>query len=252
MLIINADDFGGNRTSTDNAISCFEKGRITSASAMVFMLDSQRAAELALEHGLDVGLHLNFTLRFNGNSKSGKLIECQQRITSFLTSSKYSSLFYNPFLKKDFEYTYNAQYEEYMRLYNKEPSHVDAHHHMHLCTNMLVDRLIPTGSKVRRSFTFSSGDKNVLNRCYRRIVDAILTRRYNCTDLFFSLSLLLQTERLQSIVNLARSWTVEVMVHPEKNEECDCLLSDGYFDMISLLNTGNYGLLQQDYRKEEQ
>lgn len=246
MLIINADDWGRNRVATDNSMVCFRKGRTTSASAMVLMKDSQRAAELGLEYGLETGLHLNFTLKFDGNIKSSKVIECQQRIASFLRASKYSFLLYNPLIRGDFHYVYTTQYEEYVRLYNKMPTHIDGHHHSHLCANILVDRLIPKGSKVRRSFTFSSGEKNLFNRFYRRIVDAILVRRYKCTDFFFSLSILLRTERLQSIVSLARSRDVEVMVHPERNEEFDCLMSDGYFGVISLVNTGNYGLLQQD------
>jgi len=251
MLIINADDWGRNRIATDNSMVCFRKGRITSASAMVFMKDSQRAAELALEFGLDAGLHLNFTLKFDGAINSSKLIECQQRIASFLRANKYSFLLYNPLLKSDFHYIYTTQYEEYVRLYNKMPTHIDGHHHLHLCTNMLVDRLIPRGAKVRRNFTFSSGEKNVFNRFYRRVVDAIIIRRYNCTDFFFSLLLLLRTARLQTIVDMSRSRSVEVVVHPERNEEFDCLMSDGYFDVISLVDTGHYGLLPQDYRKEE-
>ncbi len=244
MLIINADDWGGSRVATDRSMLCFKDGRITSASAMLFMKDSQRAAELALEYGLDTGLHLNFTLKFNGDITSSKLIECQQRISSFLKGNKYSFLLYNPLLKRDFHYIYTTQYEEYVRLYNKMPTHINGHHHLHLCTNMLAGGLIPRGTKVRRNFTFSSGEKNDLNRFYRRIVDGILIRRYQCTDFFFSLSLLLQTERLQRIVNLARSRNVEVMVHPERNEEFDCLMSDEYFNMICLVKIGNYGILQ--------
>ena len=83
MLIINADDWGRNKTTTDNSLVCFKNGRITSVSAMVFMEDSQRAAALALDHGLDAGLHLNFTTKFNQNITSSKLLECQQRITTF-------------------------------------------------------------------------------------------------------------------------------------------------------------------------
>ena len=67
MLIINADDWGRSLAETDAALECYKAGRITSASAMVFMGDSERAAELAKENKLDVGLHLNFTDRFTAN-----------------------------------------------------------------------------------------------------------------------------------------------------------------------------------------
>jgi len=64
MLIINADDWGRSMAETDAALRCYKAGRITSVSAMVLMEDSHRAAELAKEHQLDVGLHLNFTDKF--------------------------------------------------------------------------------------------------------------------------------------------------------------------------------------------
>src|SRR5262245_44341868 len=130
MLIVNADDWGRNKTSTDNSMVCFRNNRITSVSAMVFMKDSQRAASLALEYGLDAVLHLNFTTKFNQNITSSKLLECQQRITAFLQKNRYDFLIYNPVLKRDFHYVFSAQYEEYIRLYHKKPTHIDGHHHM--------------------------------------------------------------------------------------------------------------------------
>src|SRR5262249_24534683 len=144
-------------------------------------------AELALEHSLDAGLHLNFTTRFNRNIKSSKLLECQQRITEFLQTNKYCFILYNPALKEDFHYVFNSQYEEYFRLYQKKPTHIDGHHHMHLCTNVLLQRLIPRGSKVRRNFSLTLGEKSRVNRLYRSLVDGWLQQRYRCTDFFFSI-----------------------------------------------------------------
>ena len=64
MLIINADDWGLDVATTDAIAACFERGRLTATSAMVFMDDSIRAAQLALDIGIDVGLHLNLTEPF--------------------------------------------------------------------------------------------------------------------------------------------------------------------------------------------
>jgi predicted glycoside hydrolase/deacetylase ChbG (UPF0249 family) len=47
VLIINADDWGRSPAETDAALDCFSNGRITSVTAMVFMADSKRAADLA-------------------------------------------------------------------------------------------------------------------------------------------------------------------------------------------------------------
>lgn len=243
MLIINADDYGRNTNVTDNTLRCFTRGGVTSASAMVFMEDSERAARLALERGLDTGLHLNFTLPFDGEVRSLKLVGAQQRIASFLGKNKYCTLIYNPLLRNQFEYVYKMQYEEYIRIYGKEPTQIDGHHHMHLCMNMLVSNLIPKGFRVRKSFTISSLEKNIMNRFYRYVVDARLLRRYTCTDCFFSVMPLDNRERLENIVNLARSRNVELMVHPEKIQEYNYLLADDYLQMISRVEKGSYSHL---------
>ena len=210
---------------------------------MVFVEDSERASRLARDHGLDTGLHLNFTLAFDGHAGSAKLVSSQQRIASFLGMSKYCSLIYNPTLRKDFEYVYKCQYEEYTRLYHKEPTHIDGHHHMHICTNMLMSKLIPEGTKVRRSFSGLLSKKSVVNRSYRHIVDWILTRRYKSTDMFFSVTPPQDIERLQRIINLSRSRNVELMVHPEREDDVTCLMSDKFFQMIAETRMGSYALV---------
>jgi len=240
MLIINADDWGRNTTTTDNSLVCFKNGRITSVSAMVFMEDSQRAADLALEHGLDAGLHLNFTTKFHRNITSSKLLECQQRIATFLHTNKYYFLLYNPILKGDFHYVFSAQYEEYMRLYHKPPTHMDGHHHMHLCTNVLLQRLIPRGSKVRRNFSFTLGEKSIVNRLYRSLVDKWLQQKYQCTDFFFSIAPIHQSDRLRRIAELSLAHTIELMVHPENQDEYSYLSSSEYMEVIRNKKIGSF------------
>lgn len=185
MIIINADDFGRTRTETDVAVACYNAGSITSATAMVFMADSERAAEVAQESAIDLGLHLNLSQPFTGQVKSRMLLDYHDRIVRFITSTRYSRCIYNPALRRQFQYTYQTQFDEFMRLYGRKPSHVDGHHHTHLCTNILLDKIIPPKEKVRRSFSFKPGDKNIFNRAYRRAVDSVLVRNYKSTDFFF-------------------------------------------------------------------
>ena len=91
MLIINADDFGRSVAETDSAIECYREGRITSVSAMVFMEDSERAAQLAKESELDVGLHLNFDEPFTGRNHPPKLGEYHGRTTRYLMAKQVCS-----------------------------------------------------------------------------------------------------------------------------------------------------------------
>ena len=65
MLIINADDFGRDNKATETATKCFQQQRVSSVTAMVFMSDSQRAAAIAHDEGMSVGLHVNFTEAFS-------------------------------------------------------------------------------------------------------------------------------------------------------------------------------------------
>src|SRR5262249_23162474 len=155
------------KAATDNALSCYLMERITSASAMVFMEDSERAAELGLASGIDTGLHINLSDRFTGKSVPEEVRQSQARIRRFLRTSKYTLLLYNPFLRTEFCDVFQAQWSEFFRLYSRTPSHLDGHHHMHLASNVLLEGIIPAGTKVRKSFSFWPGEKSVVNRLYR-------------------------------------------------------------------------------------
>lgn len=240
MIIINADDWGRSRGETDAALSCYRSGRITSVSAMVFMEDSDRAADLAKDEGIDVGLHLNLSQRFAGRVQDRKLKEYHDHIVHFLTLNKYALLFYNPFLRRHFCYVYQTQVEEFIRLFGKSPSHIDGHQHMHLCSNMLIDGIIGEGEKVRRSFSFRPGEKSLFNRAYRRLVDWRLASKYRVTDYFFALSQQYQKDGLLRVSRLACEATVELMTHPAGHEEYAFLLSEDFLRTLKGVQMANY------------
>jgi len=240
MLIINADDLGQSVADTDAALTCFRAGRITSASVMVFMDDSERAARLAQAAHLDVGLHLNFTAPFTAGSCSPHLVDAQNRLAGFLRGNRYAQLLYHPGLRNDFAESYRAQAAEFARLFGEAPSHVDGHHHMHLCANMLCSGLVPANSRMRRHFSFSPGDKSWLNRFYRRSVDQWLARRYRLAEFFFDLRQSLELRRLDRVLALARTASVEVMTHPIDSAESEFLLSDRFSAVLQGLHTGSY------------
>jgi chitin disaccharide deacetylase len=210
---------------------------------MIFMEDSERAAQLAHGRGLEVGLHLNFTEGFSGGSCPAALLEAQQRIAGFLRRNRYFLVLYNPFLRKDFEYVCRCQYDEFIELYGYLPTHINGHHHMHLCSNILIDKLIPKNSKVRRNFSFSSNERSYLNRFYRYVVDMVLQQRYRTTDLFFSIIPLSSSGRLNGIVDLSQAFNVELMVHLQNRDEYEFLMSDAYAKVISEAKLVGYGSL---------
>ncbi len=240
MLVINADDWGRSRSETDKMLACHAKGAITSVSAMVFMEDSERAAEIAKREGVDSGLHINFTEVFTANHTPDWLRESQQRLSRFLKRNKYAVLFYHPFLRKDFRRVFEAQQQEFLRLYGAAPSHMDGHQHMHLCSNMLIDRIIPAGTKVRRSFSSLEGERSAFNRAYRKLVDRTLSRAYRMTDYFFDIGQCLEGERLKRVLEIAKQRKVELMTHPYREREYAFLLSEDYSAKLGTVKTASY------------
>ena len=218
-LIINADDWGSDPSTTDRILDCVLNMVVSSVSAMVFMEDSHRAALKAQQHGVDAGLHLNFTTPFSVKGCSSKLVLYQQQCARFLSAHRFAPIIYHPVLSKSFKYVAEAQMEEFERLYGHPPNRVDGHHHMHLCANVLPGKLLPEGIIVRRNFAFKPGEKNPINRAYRRWQDRALSRRNRIADLFFSLSPLEPHSRLESIFALAGRYNVEVETHPANAEE---------------------------------
>lgn len=243
MIIINADDWGRSHVETDAALFCYKEGRITSVSAMVFMEDSRRAADLAKDLKMDVGLHLNLDQRFSGESCAEPLQKYHKHIGRFLSLNKYAFLICNPALQKAFCYDFQAQLDEFLRLYGKPPTHIDGHHHLHLCTNMLLGRIIPRKEKVRRSFSFKPGEKGFLNVLYRRIIDYWLMKRYTVTDYFFALSSCIGAERFMPIAELSKTSVIEIMTHPINRKEFEYLMSDEYIMILDKLEKCTYSCL---------
>jgi predicted glycoside hydrolase/deacetylase ChbG (UPF0249 family) len=225
MLFVNADDWGRDRETTDRILACRRNGRIQGISAMTFMKDSERAAELAGDHALDAGLHLNLTQEFTGNGAAAGLRDHHRRVAAYLGARKANQVLYNPALKQSFDHVFRAQWDEFHRLYGRPPDRLDGHHHMHLCMNMLLPNRYPKGLRVRRNFSFRAGEKGFANRFYRRLVDSWLTSRFRCTDFFFSLSPI-EPERIRRILSLSKSASVELMVHPARDDEFHFLSGD--------------------------
>jgi hypothetical protein len=230
-LIVNADDWGRDAATTDSILECCTVGAVSSVSMMVFMEDSERAAAIAREQGIEAGLHLNFTAPFSGSRVPGELAEHQQRIARHLMRHRLAQIVFHPRLIRSFKYVVAAQLEEFHRLYGAAPDRIDGHHHMHLCANVLIQKLLPSGTMVRRNFSFERAEKGLGNHLYRNFVDRRLARRHRLTDYFFSLPPL-EPSRLQRIFTLASKFSVEVETHPINPEEHRYLVGGEFFRQV--------------------
>jgi hypothetical protein len=234
-LIINADDWGRDENNTDQINKCFAHGTVSSVSAMVFMQDSERAANIARERGIDAGLHLNFTTPFSAPGCSGRLADRQRELAAYLQSHRFGRAIFHAGLVRSFDYVVAAQIEEFHRLYQRAPNRLDGHHHMHLCANVLFGKLLPVGTIIRRNESFLASEKGLLNRLYRRVLDSILVRRHRIVDFFFTLAPIKPPARLQRIFSLSREFAVELETHPVDPEEYRLLTSDEIFNKIGNL-----------------
>jgi predicted glycoside hydrolase/deacetylase ChbG (UPF0249 family) len=232
MLYVNADDLGWNEEITDRILTCYHRRKIHTGSAMTFMEDSERASELARESALAVGLHLNLTHELTDSRVSASLKDRHRTVAAYLSRRKINQILLNPFLQGALDYVFQAQWNEFCRLYGEEPTRLDGHEHMHLCMNMLFLNKYPKGMKVRRNFTFNSGEKGPINRLYRYLVDRWLISRFKCTDYFFSLKPV-EPERIRRIVLVSKSADVELMVHPGVKKEYDYLLNENWLSLMS-------------------
>jgi hypothetical protein len=190
---------------------------------MVFMRDSERAAAIAREAGVDAGLHLNLTTPFSTSCCPGRLAEHQAALAACLRKHAYARVMFHPRLMRSFEYVVKAQIEEFHRLCGAELKRLDGHHHMHLCSNLLFSRLLPPGIVVRRSFSFWPGEKSLVNQFYFGVVDRRLAKRYRLVDFLFNL-VPLDPARLDRVLWLARHSVVEVETHPYNLEEYHFLM----------------------------
>jgi hypothetical protein len=238
LLIVNADDWGRDATTTRAIWAGVRAGAVTAVSGMVFMEDSERAAAIAREHGIDAALHLNFTTPLSASGCPPRLAERQMILGRHLRTHRFAQVVFRPHLVRDFEYVVSAQIDEFRRLYGVEPVRFDGHHHMHLSANVLAQRLLPAGSLVRRNFSLAPGERSLANRLYRRVVDAWLARRHRLVDFFFSLAPLTPPDRLSRIFALARTHVVEVETHPVTSDEYRYLVGGGLLKQAADLRIG--------------
>lgn len=241
LLIINGDDWGRNTETTDRMFECVAHGTVSSVSAMVFMEDSERAAAIARDRAVDAGLHLNLTTPFSASNCPSRLADRQREIASYLLRWTFHRVVFHPGLARSFEYVVKAQLDEFGRLYGTLPGRIDGHHHMHLCANVLLGRLLPAGTLVRRNFSFQAGEKSLVNRLYRGALDWGLARRHRLVDFFFSLPPLDPPSRLERIFSLANQFTVEVETHPVHPEEYRFLMGEKFLQLTANVPTPRVG-----------
>jgi len=239
MLIVNADDFGGNPLASDRTVALFRRGALTSASGMVWMADSRRAARLANEVDLPIGLHLNLTqpIEAEGEPSAGAR-DRHRRALSRLGANGGLGPLPTPALRRLLRDCIWDQLEAFQRLYGRSPTHLDGHQHVHLRPAVIA--ALPKHLPVRGGFVIGEG-------AGPRKVAAMLRARYLAAchggpRYLLPCELLLSSSpaQLERQLALARTDVVEVMVHPDRDPNWSFLQSARWLETISRLPRGSY------------
>jgi predicted glycoside hydrolase/deacetylase ChbG (UPF0249 family) len=234
VLIVNADDFGGSATATNAICEAFDAAVITSASGMVWMRDSPRAAGIARERNLPLGLHLNLTLPFSGRDVPRDAQERQLRLTELFTRDGWWKEADRRFDRELLRGAIEDQVGRFCEQFG-QPTHIDGHHHVHLYDAVLD--LLPRTWPLRPPLRAPAQADARLNRRERR-----LRRRFRAPDLAFAF------ERVHpagggaglEVLDRARFTCVEVMTHPRQTSEMEALLDSDWRATLDSLPLGCY------------
>lgn len=228
LLIVNADDFGFSRRVTESALQAFRAGAISSATAMVWMRDSGRAASTASELGLPLGLHLNLTAEFTSTSVPAAARSRQRKLVEHLGRRGEGGVGRNA--GRVVGDAVRDQLERLAETYG-EPTHVDGHHHVHLKPEVM--KQIPDRFPIRPPLSVLDGGSAVS----RQPVPGRRSPRW---------ALSLEQIRLDlgaegaGVLTRADHDAIEVMTHPAENGQLRILLGHRWQEMIAGLRMGSY------------
>ncbi len=244
LLIVNADDFGGNPLATNRIAECFQAGAITSTSAMVYMSDSERAASIAKSRELPVGLHLNLTQPFEDPGTPQAVRERQAAAARRFAASRVQRLSYNPFLSSLVRACIDDQLECFRALYGREPTHIDGHNHAHLSPTVLLALPAATRTRTAESPMNTRPSPGALPRWAR---GAFIAWRYTTTDRFLAIDRLgssPSTREIDRLLAPADRASLEIMTHPDRERDHRLLMSEQWRAALKARTLGSFAALR--------
>jgi len=242
VLIVNADDLGLDQSNTDAILECFHAGAISSATALVWMKDSDRAAEITRRE-LPIGLHLNLIEPFTATDVPEQVAATQLRVVELLSAGGIGAQLYHPAWSADFERCISDQLSRFRELYGREPTHVDGHRHSHLALNALFARALAPVRRYRRPVNRLGWESAAHKRAARALLCRLVRLRFLTTDWCFSVRPLhpaLGGSGIDAKLDRARRDSVELMVHPGYPDELPVLRSADWRERLSRYRLGTY------------
>jgi chitin disaccharide deacetylase len=223
VLIVNADDMGASPSTTDPVIECFDEGVISSATAMVWMSDSARAAELAGDRGLPLGLHLNLTLPFADEQAPDDVRQRQLSLTQAFNGGDSASQRSARPADGVIEAAVQDQLDRFRTQFG-EPTHIDGHHHVHLNPRVLehLPRSLPIRPPLAGAANPGFGQRWLLRR---------FSTPATCIPFEHVHPAIGGSQR--ATLGRAVDTTIEVMAHPADPRQRNALLSRTWREMLA-------------------
>lgn len=132
LLIVNADDFGLSKGQNYGIIDSFRHGVVTSTTALVNGDAVEHAAGLCeREPSLGVGMHFALTLGKPLTPMPGLARDGQLGKWIWLMAQE------DTLPLEEIAGELEAQYQRFIALFGREPTHLDSHHHVHMIPQIL-------------------------------------------------------------------------------------------------------------------
>jgi predicted glycoside hydrolase/deacetylase ChbG (UPF0249 family) len=246
LLIVNADDWGHERSRTEAILEAFAAARVSSTTAMVYMEDSRRAAEIAKAKDLPVGLHLNLTEAFTDPTVPAPVRERQRElIRTFFGlgrdghpgTSRRRRWMYDPLIARQVGDALRDQVEHFEALYGRPPTHFDGHNYVDTSPNVFLSRALPRGAKMRNSLDCYPLAKGAM-AIARGLRQVVRTWRFTTTRCVLQIADLDLPDDPR--LALAVTSPVEVICHPHEPEEMDRLMSDAWATCLTRQRIGSF------------
>ncbi|MGL5291753.1 MAG: chitin disaccharide deacetylase [Vibrionaceae bacterium] len=209
-LIINADDFGLCRAQNYGIIEAFMRGVVSSTTAMVNQKGSEHAAWLAKEcPALPVGLHFVLSLG-KPLSKLSCLVNEKGELGKWIWQFSEEGKLDLAQIEAELE----LQFQRFIQLFGKKPTHIDSHHHVHLLPAIfpLVERFAAAHNLPLRIDDNALKQHRLTALCVRRCTK--FDDRFYGNDLTQQNLLQLLDEGIAAGVK-----SLEIMVHPSFIDE---------------------------------
>ncbi len=248
LLIVNADDFGGNRLATDRIAECFQVGAITSTSAMVYMSDSERAASIAPSR-------VSFPLACTSTSPSHSRIparrrqfaSARQRPRAALPAAACNASATTQFLSSLVRACIDDQLECFRALlrpradtYRRpQPRPSEPHRAAGIAgSDTYAHGRKPYGREAKPGCAACVGQRG-----------AVIARRYTTTDKFLAIDRLGSSPSAQEIDRLlapADKASLEIMTHPDRERDHRLLMSEQWRAALQARTLGSFAALRAE------